>query len=165
MKIRIVETSDRDMKNVQSLWADGDVMKFVGFPNGLQKSDEEMDDWYQWVAENRPRINHYSIYLDDEYCGESFYRIDATHNNSASLDIKLFSKARGKGIAYEALSSAIEQAFLNGATKVWVDPDPSNIKAIALYHRLGFQECATPTHIADDSYEQVYMEKYQTGTA
>lgn len=31
--ITIRETTSRDLSNVQKLWADGDVMKFVGFPD------------------------------------------------------------------------------------------------------------------------------------
>ena len=33
--IEIRETTTKDLHDVQRLWADGDVMKFVGFPNGL----------------------------------------------------------------------------------------------------------------------------------
>ena len=33
--IEIKETTAEDIKNIQRLWADGDVMRFVGFaPNG-----------------------------------------------------------------------------------------------------------------------------------
>lgn len=40
--ISIRETTSRDLKDVQKLWADGDVMKFVGFPEGLHETDEKM---------------------------------------------------------------------------------------------------------------------------
>ena len=62
--VEIKETTIEDIKNVQSLWADGDVMRFVGFPNGLHNSDEEMESWLQWIESRRPSINHYSIYED-----------------------------------------------------------------------------------------------------
>ncbi|MBE5861258.1 MAG: GNAT family N-acetyltransferase [Lachnospiraceae bacterium] len=42
------------------------------------------------------------------------------------------------GIATQALSHAIREAFQNGAETLWVDPHPENGKAIALYQRLGF---------------------------
>ena len=38
----IKETTIEDLDNVQKLWADGDVMRFVGFPDGLQRTSEEM---------------------------------------------------------------------------------------------------------------------------
>lgn len=134
--ITIRETTINDLSNVKELWADGDVMKFVGFPDGLHKTDEEMNHWFRWISSARPMVNHYSIFEEDLYCGETFYEIDCQHGNSAAMDIKLFSFARGKGIATKALSYAMEEAFRNGAEKVWVDPNPDNGKAIALYERL-----------------------------
>ena len=113
---------------------------------------------------NRPRINHYSIYTDDiSYCGEAFYEIDTEHGNAASLDIKLLPKARGKGIAANALTHAIAKAFENGAEKVWVDPNPANEKALALYNRLGFVRKEMPDYLKENEMEgvdfiPVYME-------
>ena len=76
------------------------------------------------------------------------------------MDIKLFGFARGKGIAAKARSYAIEQAFENGAEKVWVDPNPNNEKALALYKRLGFVQKPRPEYLAEDeNIASVYMEK------
>ncbi len=157
--IEIRETAVEDIKNVQWLWADGDVMKFVGFPEGLVETDEEMRDWFRWIESGRPSINHYSIFEDGKYCGESFYEIDREHK-SASLDIKLFGFARGRGIANAGLSHAIREAFRNGAETVWVDPNPENEKAIALYTRLGFCRKDFPDHLIEEKeqYSSIYME-------
>ncbi len=105
--IEVKETTIIDINNVQKLWADGDVMRFVGFPNGLYQTDEEMQNWFQWIESSRPVLNHYSIFEDGKYCGESFYKIDREHK-SAALDIKLFGFARGRGIATAGLSHAIK---------------------------------------------------------
>ncbi len=157
--IEIKETTADDLKNVQRLWADGDVMKFVGFPEGLHQSDEKMEKWLRWIEANRPALNHYSIFEDGKYCGESFYEIDPEHH-SAALDIKLFGFARGRGIAAAGLRHAINEAFRNGAKAVWVDPNPENGKAIALYERLGFQRKAFPVHLlsGDEAPRSIYME-------
>ena len=157
--LEIMETTAKDLKNVQQLWADGDVMKFVGFPDGLHETDEEMEEWLQWIKSNRPAINHYSIFEDGRYCGESFYNIDSEHH-SAAMDIKLFGFARGRGIAAAGLSFAIKEAFLNGAETVWVDPNPENRKAIALYEKLGFQRKAFPEYLVsgDEEPSSIYME-------
>lgn len=160
--ITIRETVKSDIPHVQALWANGSVMKFVGFPDGLHKSDADMDAWYAWIEKSRPYTNHYCIFDGDVYCGESFYKIDPTHNNHTSMDIKLFPFARGKGIAAQGLSYAIEEAFKHGATAVWVDPDPKNTKAIALYKRLGFVEKPLPDHLRYDGFEQVYFELTET---
>ena len=157
--IEIRETTERDMKNVQRLWADGDVMRFVGFEDGLHETDENMQRWIEGVIAERPGANHYSIYEDGEYCGEAGYGIDKAHE-SAWLDIKLFSFARGRGIATKALLHAMKEAFRNGAKTVWVDPNPKNAKAIALYERLGFVKKEMPEHViamGEDPAENLYM--------
>jgi RimJ/RimL family protein N-acetyltransferase len=154
--ITIKETSRSEISNVKKLWADGDVMKFVGFPDGLHETEERMNDWYNWILSNRPMVNHYSIFEDAVYCGETFFEIDNEHNNSASLDIKLFSFARGRGIATKALSFAIEEAFKNGAEKVWVDPNKKNSRAIALYERLGFKRKPMPEYLLDEDETTLY---------
>ena len=157
--LEIKETTVEDLKNVQRLWADGDVMEFVGFPDGLHETDEGMKSWLRWIETNRPGLNHYSIFEDGKYCGESFYEIDAEHK-SAALDIKLFGFARGRGIATAGLAHAIKEAFRNGAEIVWVDPNPANLKAIALYNRLGFQPKDFPEHLVsgDEAPDSIYME-------
>ena len=136
--IEILETCETDLGDVQRLWADGDVMRYAGFPEGLRQSNEEMGRWYEWIRRSRPRANHYSVFEDGVYCGETFYRIDEKRGNSAAVDIELFAFARGRGIAARALSFAMEEAFRQGASRVWVDPNPLNEKAIRLYERLGF---------------------------
>ncbi|MBE6989124.1 MAG: GNAT family N-acetyltransferase [Ruminococcaceae bacterium] len=157
--IEIKETTIKDIDNIKRLWADGDVMRFVGFPDGLNQTSEEMKNWFRRIESNRPVLNHYSIFEDGNYCGESFYEIDAEHQ-SAALDIKLFGFARGRGIATAGLSYAIKEAFQNGAEIVWVDPNPENMKAIALYERLGFQQKDFPEYLISKDEEQtsIYME-------
>lgn len=161
--VTIRETKENDLPDVQRLWADGDVMKFVGFPEGLHETDEAMARWYQWISTARPRVNHYSVFDNGVYCGESFYAIDPDHENAAALDIKLLSFARGKGIATQALSYAIEQAFQNSASKVWVDPNPANTKALALYTRLGFEQKPMPRYLLQgEAPTSIYMERTQS---
>ena len=158
--ISVLETNEKDLSNVQRLWADGDVMKFVGFPDGLQQTDEDMARWYRWIVASRPRLNHYSVFEDGIYCGETFYEIDENRGGSAALDIKLFPFARGRGIAARALSFAIEEAFRQGASSVWVDPNVWNEKAIRLYERLGFIRKPMPEDLREtEGITAIYMEK------
>lgn len=158
--IEIKETTVEDLKHVQRLWADGDVMRFIGFPDGVRETDETMQKWLAWSLANRPAVNHFSIYEDGTYCGEASYQIDTAHN-SAGLDIKLFRFARGRGIATKALSYTIEKAFEHGAETIWVDPNPQNTKALALYERLGFVRKDMPEHVialGEDPTAYIYME-------
>ncbi|MCR4632939.1 MAG: GNAT family N-acetyltransferase [Erysipelotrichaceae bacterium] len=160
--IEVKETTKDDLDDVRRLWADGDVMRYVGFPDGLIKTDEQMIDWFEWIETGRPVLNHYSVFEDGRYCGESYYEIDAEHE-SAALDIKLFGFARGRGIAAAGLSHAIAEAFKNGAKTLWVDPLPENVKAIALYERLGFQRKDFPEHLRSkgEEWKSVYMELHK----
>ena len=156
--ITVKETTINDLDNIKRLWADGDVMKFVGFPEGLQETDESMKKWFSRISA-KPTAKHFSVFENDVYCGEAFFDIDVKHENSAALDIKLFKFARGRGIATAALSHAIRQAFENGADKVWVDPNPKNVKAVALYERLGFERKPMPEYLGEyDGIESIYME-------
>lgn len=156
--ITVKETTINDLDNIKRLWADGDVMKFVGFPEGLQETDESMKKWFSRISA-KPTAKHFSVFENDVYCGEAFFDIDVNHENSAALDIKLFKFARGRGIATAALSHAIRQAFENGADKVWVDPNPKNVKAVALYERLGFERKPMPEYLGEyDGFESIYME-------
>ena len=159
--IEIREATVEDVKNVQRLWADGDVMKYIGFPEGLSETEENIREMIRRTAASRPQRNYYAIFEDGTYCGETSYDIDRD-TESASLDIKLFKYARGRGIATKALSFAMAEAFENGAKAVWVDPDPENTKAIALYERLGFVRKPMPPHVVamgEDWERYVYMER------
>lgn len=149
--VEIRETAEKDLKNIQSLWADGEVMQYVGFPNGLHEDDEYMMNWLKHIEESRPMVNHYSIYCNNNYCGETFYSIDEK-TKRAALDIKLFRAARGKGIATAALKYAISQAFIHGADSAWVDPKPENEKALALYRRIGMEQKETPEELFDKDF-------------
>lgn len=155
-QIKLTEKSD--LSNVQHLWATPEVMHFVGFPNGLHESMEHLEnEWLPWV-QNPPYRQHFSIYAKAiGYCGESFYDVDET--GLACMDIKLLPCARGKGIAFEGLAHALNQAFTVGnARSAYVDPNPENEKALKLYERLGFQETTRPEHLEDLGCPYVYME-------
>lgn len=153
--IRLEKTTTNDLENVAALWNDGDVMKFVGFPDGLGVTPEGLIKWLASV-DNDPLTEHYSIYHETlGYCGESFYSVDR-ETQLGMLDIKLFGKARGKGIARYAFEHAIDQAFKTGCcTRVYVDPDRGNLPAWALYKKIGFSEAPRPDFLEPSD---VYLE-------
>ena len=144
-------TGGEDLEGLRALWADGEVMRYVGFPDGLRKTPREMEEWLAWIREERPMTEHYSVYCGGTFCGESFYRIDP-ESGRAALDIKLFPFARGRGIAGWALRRAIEEAFAHGAAVCYVDPNPGNTRAAALYRRLGMVQKPMPEELRDPDY-------------
>jgi RimJ/RimL family protein N-acetyltransferase len=148
-------TDETDLDALQTLWNDGEVMHDVGFPQGLGTTTEKMHQWYAWLCAGRPQRDHFSIVMDDRFCGEAFYAIDA--HGYAALDIKLFAFARSKGLGQRGLRHAIREAFHHGAHTVWVDPNQANDKALALYHRLGFRASSRPAH-QEDTPGYVYLQ-------
>ena len=161
-KIVIKETSKDDLENVMKLWNNGDVMKFVGFPDGLGITIENLEKWIIWAIQPPYRC-HYSIYLeDDTYCGETFYDTDVNTGTSA-LDIKLLSHVQGKGIAFKALSYSINKAFKEGkAERVYVDPHPDNISAWKLYEKLKFTNRPRPDYLeGNNPYLEITRDEWQ----
>ena len=156
--VTIKESTYDDIKNIQSLWADPDVMKYI-WPGGLHETEEAVREWLDRFISAGPEQKYYSIFEDGKYCGETQYSVDKD-TLSASLDIKLFGFARGRGIATAGLSYAIQEAFRNGAEIVWVDPNPENKKAIALYTRLGFLRKDFPGYLLKEGEDpsSIYME-------
>ncbi|WP_160680442.1 GNAT family protein [Clostridium sp. C8-1-8] len=154
-KLTIKETDKSDLKNVMELWNDGEVMYYVGFPQGLNITLDKLEGWLSKLNSSK-YTKHYSIYDENiGYCGETYYSIDLDHD-LAALDIKLFPKAQGKGIAEYSLSYCINEVFKNNlASKVYVDPNPLNKKAWKLYEKLGFESKLRPDFL--DHYE-TYLE-------
>ena len=58
--VTIKESTLDDVKNIQSLWADGDVMEFI-WPGGLQETEEGVREWLNRSISIKPLGNHYSI--------------------------------------------------------------------------------------------------------
>ncbi|MFW5894745.1 MAG: GNAT family N-acetyltransferase [Bacillota bacterium] len=161
LDIEVVKTTKRDLDNVCMLWNDGDVMRYVGFPEGLGVSTDQLEKWLASI-DGSPFREHFSIYARTlGYCGESFYSADEPHR-MAALDIKLLRKARGHGIAQKALMHAIEQAFSTGVVDtVYVDPDPANQKALRLYERLGFKPAPRPSFLEPSkTHYELTFEQY-----
>lgn len=160
-KLLIRESSNEDLENILSLWNNGEVMSFVGFPEGLGVSMDKMVEWLSWAI-SKPSRCHYSIYHEEiGFCGETFYNVNQEHG-IAALDIKLFPQARGKGIAEYSLRYVINQAFDQGnAKKVYVDPHPDNKKAWKLYEKLGFSECPRPVFLEEwDTYLELSRDNW-----
>lgn len=159
--VMISETTKDDLDNIMSLWNDGEVMHFVGFPKGLGITKEKMERWIEWAIK-KPHRCHYSIYENEiGYCGETFYNVNEA--GAAALDIKLFPKSRGKGIALKALMYAIEHAFNEGKAKlVYVDPHPDNLKAWKLYEKIGFVSKPRPDFLGEgETYLEITRSQWE----
>lgn len=159
MNITVKETTHSDLENIMSLWNNGKVMFYVGFPNGLGITMPELEDWLKSVDENKPLRKHYSIYEETlGYCGETYYEV--LQDGLACMDIKLLPKAQGKGIARYALKFALKELFdSNLATRAYVEPNNKNLAALRLYNSLGFKKALRPDFLEiEDPDICTYME-------
>ena len=165
-KISMKTTDENDLENLMELWNNGETMCFVGYPNGLGYSVDDMKKWYHSIGKNK-KFKHISIYTNDlGYCGETGYGLEENEyflNGNCGIDIKLLPKAMGKGIAEYALRKIIKEMMLykEKYVSIWVDPNKENIKAINLYKKLGFLKKEFPQFLKDlgeDNGKCYYME-------
>jgi len=138
-------TGPKDLPDLMALWNDGEVMGWVGFPEGLGYGAEDMAAWWRAVAADPDR--HHFVIGDDRgnFCGEAYYRVERSARRAA-LDIKLCSRAQGVGIATAALRMLIGAVFADepDVDAVWVEPSAANTAARRLYERCGLQPRARP---------------------
>ena len=136
MRIRMKETTTSDLVNLMGLWNNGEVMKFVGFPDGLHYTLEGCEQWLEKMN-TRQNAKHYSIYSRDQFLGEGYYSY--TEGKKGDFDIKLLPEARGQNVGYRVVCFLIDQLFYHtGAITVTCDPHCQNEKAIKLYQKCGF---------------------------
>lgn len=62
--ITIKESTTEDIKNIQELWANGDVMKYIGFPDGLHETEEAFKNGAEvlWVDPHPDNDKAISLY-------------------------------------------------------------------------------------------------------
>lgn len=137
MRLRFLKTQERDLESLVQLWNDGDVMKFVGFPQGLDYNMEKATRWLENINQKENTM-HYSIYDKETFLGELFYSYK--DGEKAIVDIKLMPGARGKNVGFQGFCFLLDQLFKNTLAEiVTVDPHKDNLKAIRLYEKCGFQ--------------------------
>ena len=42
-------TEQEDLNNIMALWNNREVMTWVGFPDGLNITMEELEDWFNYI--------------------------------------------------------------------------------------------------------------------
>lgn len=143
--LHIERTREADLDDVQRLWDDPEVMRWVGYPKGLHYDDEALRRWLASIAED-PDRRHFVV-RDDElgFCGELHYGVDRDARRAA-LDVKLLPPARGRGIATAALGWLIDLVFASepDVDLVWTEPAPENEAARRLYRRCGLRPRPRP---------------------
>lgn len=161
-RLIIRKTQECDLTNIQSLWNNGEVMKWVGFPEGLNQSMEGLKIWHRNLQKSN--LAKHLVVLDSyhNFCGELFYLKDI-ENECASLDIKFLPEAQGRGLAVEALKRFINFVFdtEKEIDAVWTEPSKENVLARKLYSKCGLVEKERPVHMdLGDSYWELTREEW-----
>ena len=146
--VSLRQTTEGDLADLLALWNDGNVMKYVGFPDGLGYDLERMRRWFERLTGCETRHHFVVEQADVRFCGETYYSVDRA-NRRAELDIKLCMAARGRGIASVALGKLVSVVFENEpeVDSVWVEPWDENTAAHRLYERCGFRPGPRPENL------------------
>ncbi len=137
-RVTIRTTTLQDLADLMTLWNDGRVMQWVGFPNGLGYDEEKIAHWFE-TLQSQPFRHHFVVHVDDVgFCGEVYYAVDQAHRRAA-LDIKFVPSAQGRGLATDALQTLIRHIFQveKEVDVVWTEPWQDNIASRKLYARCG----------------------------
>lgn len=137
--------TEGDVPDLMTLWNDGRVMKWVGFPNGLGYDLKKISDWLSRLQANSDR-HHFVVHAEGiGFCGEVYYAVDRMHKR-AGLDIKFRSEAQRQGLATDALKTLIRFVFEMepDVEVVWTEPSEENIAARKLYERCGLKPRPCP---------------------
>ncbi len=131
MKIRRATLDDASL--ICSWWNNGDIMKDVGFPNGLQKTEEKVKSHIE--CDDKILL---ILLIDDMPIGEMNY--SNLGNKVCEIGIKICEvDLQNKGYGKKFSSLLIERLFSVGYEKIVLDTDFDNKRAQHVYESLGFR--------------------------
>jgi GNAT superfamily N-acetyltransferase len=140
MNVTLRELSRKDLPQLNKWRNNPDLVKYLG--SGFNYIDEEIDHkWYDNYLANREKSIRLSIELDGKYVGNvNLTNINLVHRN-AEYSIMIGSESsRGLGVGFHASSQIIEHGFQHlGLHRIWLTVLESNLRALSLYQKLGFQ--------------------------
>lgn len=162
VQLTVRETTESDLPDLASLWGNGEVMRFVGFPEGLHYHEAALREWLG-ATRGDPLRRHFVFHAEGVgFCGELFYRLDAS--GRAELDVKLVPGAQGRGLATAGLRWLIDRVFSSepDAHLVWTEPVAANVRAQALYARCGLAPATRPDDLGEGpSYWELTRERWE----
>jgi len=140
-------TREEDLSFLQGLWNDGEVMRYVGFPQGLGIDERGMREWFDRIEHQRGVDREHWIVENEqeEPIGETYYKAESEccgyrAEKMATPDIKLASRFWGRGYATDALQILIWHLLEDlGFETIVVAPNLANEAALKLYGRVGFE--------------------------
>jgi len=130
--------SNERRRNFERLWETGEVMKNVGYPNGLRRDRRQYDHF--WKTLDRKSLILFAIEdRSGRFLGEAKLSFP-DKDNICSHDVKLLPEYQGKGYGKEAWQLLLELSCRRWPESTMsVTPSVDNAKAVKLYKSLGFE--------------------------
>jgi UDP-4-amino-4,6-dideoxy-N-acetyl-beta-L-altrosamine N-acetyltransferase len=140
MKVDLRELEYRDLEKLNAWRNDPSLISNLG--TGFNFISEETDKrWYENYLNNRDKAVRLAIEVDGIYVGNLNLTNISLINRSAEYSIFIGDPVyRGQGVGYIASLKIIEHGVNNlGLQRIWLTVLSSNIPAIKMYEKLGFE--------------------------
>ncbi|HMA60825.1 MAG TPA: hypothetical protein VKN64_11110 [Halanaerobiales bacterium] len=62
-RIIIKQTIREDLENIKCLWNNVEVMKWVGFPAGIDQNINDLKEWWEKIQQNE-KTHHFVVYTN-----------------------------------------------------------------------------------------------------
>lgn len=138
--IRKANDDDRDIRFLFSLWTNPDVMKFVGFPDGLKVTIEQVregilnQDESEYNQKLLIELLHSGILIGECKLGLP------DENGVSETDVKLFPEYWGKGYGTEVKQGLVDYLFIHtDCTVIKATPNILNIASQKMQEKVGGQ--------------------------
>lgn len=137
-RLIIRKVEEKDSLLFYRLWTDGKVMKFVGFPKGLNITEEEIKNGILKQSEdeyNKPLV----IQLKEtgETIGECKLGLP-DKNGISETDVKLLPEFHGKGYGKEIKKNLVDYLFTNtDCSGIKATPNKLNIASQKMQEAVG----------------------------
>jgi RimJ/RimL family protein N-acetyltransferase len=138
-KIDLCFAGQRHFESLQRLWEFGDVMTFVGYPNGLNWDHGRYQAFWKNEASREDVIRLAIENPHGDFMGEAMIPFP----DSAGFcqpDVKMLPEYQSKGLGREAWEIMLDRISSRWPkNQILVTPSVENVRAISLYLSLGFE--------------------------
>ena len=136
--------ADRHHEYSQRLWESGDVMRYVGYPDGLKWSQNRYDDYWNKQAQNENAIYLAIENKDGHFMGEAMISFPDAEG-LCQHDVKLLPEFQHRGLGQETWKIILDRTRERWPkARVLVTPAIENVRAIDMYLKLGFEFNSEP---------------------
>ena len=136
--VRRAQNRKKDVKLYYLLWNNPEVMKFVGFPNGLQMTKMEIQNKLSQQKKSEFDTNLIiELLKTGEFIGEAKLG-KPDENKIASTDVKILPKFYGNSYGKEIKKGLVDYIFTHtDAVAIQTSPNVKNVASIRMQEYVG----------------------------